>query len=66
MPGVSPWMFLGMLVQLPLIYLDRFWKAGSRTGNFVMWISLFLGQPLMIILYVRGYLKTHEFLMCPS
>lgn len=59
-------MFIGMLVQPPLICLDHLWTTRPRAGNFVMWLSLFLGQPLMIILYVRGYLKEHGFLMCPS
>jgi hypothetical protein len=30
------WMFLGMCIQPPLMYLDRYW-TGTRNGNLVMW-----------------------------
>ena len=36
-------------------YLD-----GSQYGNVVVWISLFLGQPMAIMLYVHDYLAVHN------
>lgn len=40
------WFFLGMLMQIPLIFISRFFK-GKRRGNFLVWLSLFASQPLL-------------------
>lgn len=58
-----PYMFLGMGMQLPLMALSNKFD-GTRRGNLLMWITLFLGQPLITILYVRQYLSSHDYLMC--
>ncbi|KAA0146861.1 hypothetical protein FNF28_07623 [Cafeteria roenbergensis] len=54
-----PWFALGMLAQMPLIALSKRFK-GSRRGNFVVWFSLFLGQPLIEILYFREWMATKK------
>ena len=35
-----------MLLQAPLVVAGRYFR-GTRRGNFIMWLSLFLGQPLL-------------------
>lgn len=41
-----PWFFVGMLIQIPLIIVSRNFR-GKRRGNFIVWLSLFAGQPLL-------------------
>jgi len=45
---------LAMLVQVPLILLSRVIPS-ARWGNVLMWLSLFTGQPMLELLYVRQY-----------
>jgi len=58
---VRPWFFLGMFGQIPLIFLSKFLvdklpkNNARRWGNIFVWCSLFLGQPLLEILYVREW-----------
>ncbi|CAD5232476.1 unnamed protein product [Bursaphelenchus xylophilus] len=54
------WAFNGMLAQIPLsILTDRFLKGG-RAGNIIVWLSLILGQPMAILMYVHDwYLINH-------
>jgi hypothetical protein len=54
-----PWFALGMLAQIPLIAISRQFK-GTRRGNFIVWFSLFLGQPMIEILYFREWMNTHN------
>ena len=49
------WFFGGMLLQIPLIAVSQGLR-GTRRGNFVVWLSLFLGQPLLEMLYIREFL----------
>jgi hypothetical protein len=58
-----PWFFLGMLAQLPLTALGAGLR-GRRRGNLVVWASLFIGQPLLEILYVREWFATHDDFFC--
>lgn len=60
---LRPYMFLGMLVQVPLVAVSR-GMAGTRHGNMLMWLMLFSGQAVIIILYVRDYLTQNGKLMC--
>lgn len=60
---VRPYMFAGMIIQVPLMQ----WStrlAGTRSGNYVMWIMLFIGQSCLPLLYSRDYLGTYDTLMC--
>lgn len=54
-----PWFALGMLAQIPLISISRQFK-GTRRGNFIVWFSLFLGQPMIEILYFREWMNSHN------
>lgn len=56
---VTGWFALGMLAQIPLIHFSSSLK-GTRRGNFLVWLSLFLGQPMIELLYFRHYMATHN------
>ncbi|XP_050699895.1 diacylglycerol O-acyltransferase 1-like [Eriocheir sinensis] len=49
--------FLGMMVQVPLVYISSFAHKtfGKRVGNMMVWTSLILGQPLGIMVYYHDY-----------
>ena len=57
--------FAGMLFQVPLVYLTNQFR-GRRRGNLIMWVHLFLGQPLLELFYLRQYYETHESIMCEA
>jgi len=42
------------MLQVPLIELTKCLK-GSQTGNVIFWLSIMLGQPLIVLLYARDY-----------
>uniref|UniRef100_A0A0K0E102 O-acyltransferase n=1 Tax=Strongyloides stercoralis TaxID=6248 RepID=A0A0K0E102_STRER len=49
------WAFNGMLFQIPLnMFCDRFVKTG-KIGNIIVWLSLILGQPMAILMYVHDW-----------
>ncbi|CAK5009077.1 unnamed protein product [Meloidogyne enterolobii] len=54
------WACAAMLLQLPLgIVTDRYVRGG-RAGNIIVWLSLILGQPMAILMYVHDwYLYNH-------
>ncbi|KAK4322983.1 hypothetical protein Pmani_006290 [Petrolisthes manimaculis] len=55
--------FLGMMVQVPLVYISTFVesKFGPRWGNMIVWSSLILGQPMGIMVYYHDYVvKTFD------
>ena len=58
-----PWFFLGMMAQVPLILVGRSFR-GTRRGNYLVWLSLFSGQPLLEVLYFREWYVTHESFFC--
>lgn len=60
---LRPYMFAGMMLQVPLIKWSTQW-AGTRTGNYIMWIMLFLGQSWVPLLYCRDYILANRTLMC--
>uniref|UniRef100_A0A915JR64 diacylglycerol O-acyltransferase n=1 Tax=Romanomermis culicivorax TaxID=13658 RepID=A0A915JR64_ROMCU len=55
------WSFSGMLAQIPLNILTKYVFKG-RAGNIVVWLSLILGQPLAILMYVHDWYVTRRFL----
>ncbi|CAN8071521.1 unnamed protein product [Agarophyton chilense] len=60
---LRPYVFVGMLAQLPLMRLSQ--RLGARrSGNVLMWSMLFVGQCSMGMLYVRDYLRRFGSLMC--
>lgn len=67
--------FVGMLLQstndfssapflpddcllVPLILVNQF-VSGPRSGNVLVWGSLFIGQPMLGLLYIRNYTLEH-------
>uniref|UniRef100_A0A183C324 O-acyltransferase n=1 Tax=Globodera pallida TaxID=36090 RepID=A0A183C324_GLOPA len=54
------WACTGMLAQIPLgMFTDQYLKAG-RAGNIVVWLSLILGQPMAILMYVHDWYLLHH------
>ncbi|CAD6193928.1 unnamed protein product [Caenorhabditis auriculariae] len=54
------WALMGMLAQVPLSFVtDRIVKGG-RAGNVVVWLSLIVGQPLAILMYVHDWYIIHH------
>lgn len=48
--------FGGMMMQVPLIqFTERF--KGTQTGNVIFWLTIMLGQPMIVLLYTRDYMK---------
>lgn len=60
---LRPYMFGGMMLQVPLVKWSTRW-AGTRTGNCLMWVMLFIGQSWVPLLYCRDYLFYNGTLMC--
>lgn len=54
------WACAGMLVQLPLSILSDKYIKGGRAGNIVVWLSLILGQPMAILMYVHDWYLLHH------
>ncbi|KAI6220860.1 Acyl-CoA retinol O-fatty-acyltransferase [Aphelenchoides fujianensis] len=50
------WSFSAMLSQVPLSIVTDKVLHGGRAGNIVVWMSLILGQPLAILMYVHDWL----------
>lgn len=73
---IRPYFFFAMLFQLPLISLSRVLQGEGRhaaggLGNSLVWLSLFLGQPVLELLYAREFLlqnghRTGRDLLCLS
>eukprot|EP01130_Rhizamoeba_saxonica_P010707 TRINITY_DN4412_c0_g1_i1.p1 TRINITY_DN4412_c0_g1~~TRINITY_DN4412_c0_g1_i1.p1 ORF type:complete len:304 (-),score=21.72 TRINITY_DN4412_c0_g1_i1:25-936(-) len=55
---VKLWAFLGILAQVPLVVITEKFKDHHYTGNIMFWISIVLGQPFLILLYYRDFVKT--------
>lgn len=52
------WAFMGMMAQLPLAwFVGRFLRGNY--GNAAVWISLIIGQPFAILMYVHDYYVLH-------
>lgn len=52
------WAFTGMLAQIPLNIMTKYMITG-RWGNITVWLSLILGQPLCILMYVHDWYVYH-------
>ncbi|NWR56015.1 DGAT1 acyltransferase, partial [Bucorvus abyssinicus] len=48
------WAFIGMAMQVPLAWLVSRFLRGNY-GNAAMWLSLILGQPIVVLMYVHDY-----------
>lgn len=49
------WSFSAMIGQVPFAMFVSKYLAGHQTGNFAVWISLIIGQPLAIMMYFHDY-----------
>ncbi|MBN3303472.1 DGAT1 acyltransferase, partial [Amia calva] len=48
------WAFMGMMAQIPLAwFVGRFLRGNY--GNAAVWISLIIGQPVAVLMYVHDY-----------
>ncbi|KAK0133530.1 Diacylglycerol O-acyltransferase 1 [Merluccius polli] len=52
------WAFMGMMAQLPLAWLVGHFLRGNY-GNAAVWISLIIGQPFAVLMYVHDYYVLH-------
>uniref|UniRef100_A0A3B5KLE2 O-acyltransferase n=1 Tax=Takifugu rubripes TaxID=31033 RepID=A0A3B5KLE2_TAKRU len=52
------WAFMGMMAQVPLAwFVSRF--LNGNYGNAAVWISLIIGQPVAVLMYVHDYYVLH-------
>ncbi|KAG5264992.1 hypothetical protein AALO_G00260270 [Alosa alosa] len=52
------WAFMGMMSQIPLAwFVGRFLRGNY--GNAAVWISLIIGQPVAVLMYVHDYYVLH-------
>nr|XP_046254932.1 diacylglycerol O-acyltransferase 1b [Scatophagus argus] len=52
------WAFTGMMAQLPLAwFVGRFLRGNY--GNAAVWISIIIGQPFAVLMYVHDYYVLH-------
>ncbi|KAN0025440.1 hypothetical protein ACTFIU_003701 [Dictyostelium citrinum] len=49
------WGFFGIMSQMVLIALTKNLMNGRNLGNVIFWISIVLGQPLVVLLYYRNF-----------
>lgn len=48
------WSFLGMMIQLPFAVIVIKYLKGNY-GNMAIWLSLIIGQPLAVFMYIHDY-----------
>ncbi|XP_077209633.1 diacylglycerol O-acyltransferase 1 isoform X1 [Paroedura picta] len=48
------WAFMGMMAQIPLAWFVGRFLQGNY-GNAAVWISLIIGQPVAVLMYVHDY-----------
>lgn len=53
------WAFMGMMAQLPLAWFVGNFLRGNY-GNAAVWISLIIGQPFAVLMYVHDYYVLHN------
>lgn len=52
------WAFTGMMAQLPLAWFVGYFLRGNY-GNAAVWMSLIIGQPFAVLMYVHDYYVLH-------
>jgi len=69
---LRPWFFLAMFLQIPMILVSRWIYQEMNpsyrdfVGNINVWMGFFVGQPLILILYIRTWFFQHPSLSCMS
>uniref|UniRef100_A0A8C0L3C8 O-acyltransferase n=1 Tax=Canis lupus dingo TaxID=286419 RepID=A0A8C0L3C8_CANLU len=52
------WAFTGMMAQIPLAWIvSRFFQGNY--GNAAVWLTLIIGQPVAVLMYVHDYYVLH-------
>uniref|UniRef100_A0A663E0R1 O-acyltransferase n=1 Tax=Aquila chrysaetos chrysaetos TaxID=223781 RepID=A0A663E0R1_AQUCH len=51
---LRPWAFMGMAAQIPLAWFVSKFLRGNY-GNAAVWMSLIIGQPIAVLMYVHDY-----------
>ncbi|KNB44047.1 diacylglycerol o-acyltransferase [Blastocystis sp. subtype 4] len=59
----SLYFFMGMVVQVPLQVVSKYFE-NTRIGNIIVWVSLFLGQPLLELSYCQDWFVRYPSLFC--
>lgn len=59
----SLYFLLGMVVQVPLQLVSKYFE-NTRFGNIIVWVSLFLGQPLLELSYCQDWFVRYPSLFC--
>lgn len=52
------WAFMGMMAQVPLAWFVGRYLNGNY-GNAAVWMSLIIGQPVAVLMYVHDYYVIH-------
>ncbi|KAM6148279.1 diacylglycerol O-acyltransferase 1 [Rhynchocyon petersi] len=53
------WAFTGMMFQIPLAWITSRFILGNY-GNAVVWLTLIIGQPVAVLMYVHDYYVLHH------
>uniref|UniRef100_A0A8C6PMT7 O-acyltransferase n=1 Tax=Nothobranchius furzeri TaxID=105023 RepID=A0A8C6PMT7_NOTFU len=53
------WAFMGMMAQVPLAWFVGRYLNGNY-GNAAVWMSLIIGQPIAVLMYVHDYYVIHH------
>ncbi|KAK2830460.1 hypothetical protein Q5P01_018391 [Channa striata] len=53
------WAFMGMMFQVPLAWFVGRYLTGNY-GNAAVWMSLIIGQPVAVLMYVHDYYIIHH------
>ncbi|XP_006830840.1 PREDICTED: diacylglycerol O-acyltransferase 1 [Chrysochloris asiatica] len=53
------WAFTGMMAQIPLAWITNRFLMGNY-GNAVVWLTLIIGQPVAVLMYVHDYYVLHH------
>ncbi|KAF2072411.1 hypothetical protein CYY_006268 [Polysphondylium violaceum] len=53
------WGFFGIMSQMVLIALTKGSLNGKNIGNVIFWVTIVLGQPLIVLLYYRNFIQEH-------
>ncbi len=52
---ISPLSFSYYILQLPMVMLTALPFARGQIGNVIVWLSIILGQPVAILMYLHDY-----------
>mmetsp|Transcript_19842 Transcript_19842/g.32543 ORF Transcript_19842/g.32543 Transcript_19842/m.32543 type:complete len:509 (-) Transcript_19842:420-1946(-) len=53
------WAVVAMLAQIPLAHITRRYFKDRQIGNVIFWLSIMLGQPMLVLFYYGDYTTRH-------